>query len=172
MNNDRERLNEAANPAGETEGARRATGVSPAGGAAAPQALARLNNRPDPEVPEKPTRRKFNAAQKLKIVQEADQCTEYGEIGALLRREGIYASQLSEWRKQRDKGSLDALNPAKRGRKGKAKNPLADEVTRLERENRKLKKSLEKAELIIDFQKKIAALLDSPLDQPPNIEDE
>lgn len=168
MNNYRERLNETANPAGETEGARRATGVSPAGGAA----VARLHERPDPEVPEKPARRKFNAEYKLKIVREADQCAEYGQIGALLRREGLYASQLSEWRKQRDKGSLDALNPAKRGRKGKAENPLADENARLQRENRKLKKSLEKAELIIEFQKKIAALLDSPLKQPPNIEDE
>ena len=172
MINDRERLNETTKPVGETEGARRATAVSPTGGAAAPQLMAQPNDRPNPEVLEKAARRKFNAKTKLRILQEADQCAEYGEIGALLRREGLYASQLTEWRKQRDKGSLDALNPSKRGRKAKTKNPLADENAKLQRENRKLQKRLKKAELIIDFQKKVAALLNSPLDQPQSIEDE
>jgi transposase-like protein len=156
--------------AGETEGARRATGVSPAE-VAAPGAPT-SGTRPDPEVLEKPARRRFTAEYKLKILKEAEACSKPGEIGALLRREALYSSHLTAWRGQRDQGSLRALAPAKRGRKPKAKNPLADEVARLERENRKLQKRLGKAELIIDFQKKVAALLGIPLANPPAEESE
>ena len=78
-------------------------------------------NVPDPEVPEKKTRRKFTAAFKLRILQQADQCAQPGEIGALLRREGLYSSHLTTWRRQREDGILQSLKPKKRGRK---KNPL------------------------------------------------
>ncbi len=80
-------------------------------------------NIPDPEVPEKTKRRKFTAAYKLRMLHEADQCSRYGEIGALLRREGLYSSHLTTWRKQREQGVLQGLNPKKRGRKPKAQNP-------------------------------------------------
>src|SRR5215475_15375825 len=79
-----------------------------------------------------PRRRRFSAEFKLRILAEADACTEPGEVGALLRRHGLYSSHLTEWRRQRDKGTLAALAPKKRGRKAAAKNPLAAEVARLE----------------------------------------
>ena len=170
MYKDREKAEDVTCLAGETEGARRATGVSPAE-VAAPGAPT-SGTRPDPEVLEKPARRRFTAAYKLGILQAAEACSKPGEIGALLRREALYSSHLTAWRGQRDQGSLRALAPAKRGRKPKAKNPLADEVARLERENRKLQKRLGKAELIIDFQKKVAALLGIPLANPPAEESE
>jgi transposase-like protein len=156
---------------GETEGARRATGVSPTR-AAEPMDHIPRTNRPDPEVPEKPARRRFTAEYKLKILKEADACFEYGERGALLRREALYSSHLNNWRKQRDKGSLDALKPSKRGRKTTPKNPLADQVASLERQNRKLQKRLDHAELIIDIQKKVASFLGINMKQPPSEEDE
>jgi len=155
---------------GEAEGARRATGASqteddiPVGET--------HGDRSDPEVLEKPARRRFSAEYKLAILREADACTEYGAVGALLRREGLYSSHLTSWRKQRDEGSLKALSPSKRGRKPKAENPLSKEVARLERENRNLQKRLDRAELIIDVQKKVAKLLGIQLNQPPDEEDE
>src|SRR4249919_715571 len=91
------------------------------------------------EVPEKPVRRRFDAVYKLRILDEADHCTQSGELGQLLRREGLYSSHLSTWRQQRDEGILSALTPKRRGRKGKPNNPLADEVTKLQRQNRRLK---------------------------------
>jgi transposase-like protein len=121
---------------------------------------------------EKPARRRFTAAYKLAILKEADACSGRGEIGALLRREGLYSSHLTTWRGQRDQGSLSALAPVKRGRKPKPKNPLADEVARLERENGKLRKRLEQAEMIVEFQKKVADLLGIPLAKPPGEESE
>ena len=114
---------------------------------------------PDPEVPENKARRKFTAKYKLQILQEADTCTEPGQLGALLRREGLYSSNLTTWRRQREEGLLDALSPKKRGRKGKEKNPLAPKVAELERENERLRKKLRKAEIIIDVQKKISEIL-------------
>jgi transposase len=170
MYKDREKAEDVICLAGETEGARRATGVSPAK-AAAPGAPT-SGVRPDPEVLEKPARRRFTASYKLAILKEAEACSERGEIGALLRREGLYSSHLTTWRGQRDQGSLSALAPAKRGRKAKARNPLADEVARLERENRKLQKRLEQAEMIVEFQKKVADLLGIPLAKPPGEESE
>lgn len=172
MINDKEKLFETSALSGETEGARRATGVSPEKAAVARKNLSNPHDRPNPEVPEKPARRRFNAEYKLRVLQQADQCSEYGQIGALLRGEGLYSSNLNAWRKQRDKGSLQALKPSKRGRKAKQKNPLTGEVARLERENRRLKKRLDQAELIIDFQKKVAALLGGPLSQPQSEEDD
>ena len=114
---------------------------------------------PDPEVPEKKPRRKFTAQYKLRILDEADACKESGQIGVLLRREGLYSSNLTTWREQRDKGLLDAMSPKKRGRKKSARNPLAQEVARLQRENERLKHKLKQAEIIIDVQKKISQIL-------------
>ena len=198
MNREMDEDGKNAGFAGETEGARRATGVSPAtpaepedtpAGASepgdTPATLAEPGDtpagpaepedqpveRPDPEVLEKPARRRFTAAYKLDVLKRAEECGP-GEVGALLRREGLYASHLAAWRKQRDEGALKALAPVKRGRKPKAKNPLADKVARLERENRKLQKRLGQAELIIDFQKKVADLLEIPLSKPPGEEGE
>ncbi len=126
--------------------------------------------RPDPEVPEKPERRQYPAEYKLRILREADQCGEPGEVGALLRREGLYSSLLSSWRRQRKEGTLTALQPKKRGRKGKPTNPLAKRVAELERQNRKLRKCLEQAETIIEFQKKVSDILGIPLNNPENDE--
>ena len=137
--------------AGETEGARRATGVSPAG--AAPGVA-------DPAVDEKPQRRRFTAEYKLRILKEADACKQPGEIGALLRREGLYASHLSVWRRQRDRIARVGLSARKRGPKARLVDPR---VKQLERENAKLKLRLEKAEYIIGFQKKVAEMLGIPL---------
>ena len=136
-----------------TEGARRATGVTKTAAEEPPLSV------PDPEVPEKKARRRFTAKYKLKILQEADACSAPGQLGALLRREGLYSSNLTTWRRQRDEGLLDALSPKKRGRKKKEKNPLTQKVAELERENERLRKKLKKAEIIIDVQKKISEIL-------------
>ena len=92
-------------------------------------------------------------------MHEADNCTEHGQLGALLRREGLYSSNLTTWRRQREKGILSGLTPKKRGRNNKPKNPLADQVARLEKENRKLRLKLKQAETIIDVQKKVSQML-------------
>lgn len=118
---------------------------------------------PDPEVRDRPRRRRFTAEYKLRIVQEADRCTQPGELGALLRREGLYSSALTEWRRARDRGAFDALKPKKRGPKAKEPDPHATEVARLRRENERLRQKLENAELIIDVQKKVSRLLGIPL---------
>jgi transposase len=117
---------------------------------------------PSSEVLEKPVRRRFTAEYKRKILAEADACTEPGTLGGLLRREGIYSSHLTTWRRQRDEGALAGLTPKRRGRKARPKNPLADEVTRLEQENERLKERLRQAELIIDVQKKVSQMLNIP----------
>ena len=114
---------------------------------------------PDPEVPEKTTRRKFTAAYKLRVLQEADHCLQSGDIGALLRREGLYSSNLTTWRRQREKGILKGLNPKKRGRKTKPADPSAERIAQLEKENQRLKNQLRKAEIIIEAQKKISEIL-------------
>jgi len=114
---------------------------------------------PDPEVPEKKPRRHFTAAYKLRILQEYESCCEPGEIGALLRREGLYHSNIRTWRRQRDQGALQGLAPRKRGRKAKKPDPMAQKVALLERENRRLAKKLKQAETIIEVQKKISEIL-------------
>ena len=131
-----------------------------------------LPSRPDPEVPEKARRRRYTAEYKLRILQEADACRESGEIGALLRREGLYSSHLITWRRQRDEGVLSGLKPKKRGRKAKEQNPLARRLAEVEKENRRLKKRLEKAEIIIEFQKKVADVLGIPLKDEESNESE
>lgn len=119
-----------------------------------------------PEVLEKPVRRRFTVEYKSQILAEADACTELGMLGELLRREGLYSSHLTTWRRQRDEGALAGLTPKRRGRKAKPKNPLADEVARLQRENQRLKEQLRQAELIIDVQKKVSEMLNIPLKTP------
>jgi len=113
---------------------------------------------PDPEVPAKAKRRQFTAEYKRSILDEAETCRDEGAIGALLRREGLYSSHLTTWRRQREQGEREALTPKKRGRKSTA-NPLAEEIQRLRAENTRLSRRLEQAELIIDVQKKVSALL-------------
>jgi transposase-like protein len=110
----------------------------------------------DPEVTPKAERRRFTAEYKLQILAEADACTKPGEIGALLRREGLYSSHLGKWRKLRREGSLQALAPQKRGPKP---DPQAAEIARLRRENERLQQRLQQAEMIIDVQKKLSVLL-------------
>jgi transposase len=121
---------------------------------------------PNPEVPERPVRRRFTAEYKLRILAEADACSEPGTLGELLRREGLYSSHLTTWRRQREEGALAGLTPKRRGRKAKPKNPLADENEQLRRENQRLKEQLRQAELIIDVQKKVSEMLNIPLKTP------
>jgi transposase len=118
--------------------------------------------RPDPEVVPKARRRRFSADYKLRIVEEADHCTERGQIGALLRREGLYSSQLSTWRRQWDAGGLQALKPKRRGRKA-SQDAHEAEMAALRRENERLQKQLAQAELIIGAQKKLAEALEQTL---------
>jgi transposase-like protein len=130
------------------------------------QKSAALPARPihaDPEVSARPKSRRFTAEYKLRVVAEADRCDKPGQIGALLRREGLYSSHLSQWRKQRDAGALGALKAHKRGPAVAAPNPLAREVAQLQKDNARLEKKLQKAKAINEFQKKIAELLNIPM---------
>ena len=115
--------------------------------------------RPDPEVVAKPTRRQFTAQYRLRIVEEADRCTEPGEVGRLLRREGLYSSHLTAWRKARREGSLQGLRSKKRGAKPAQRNPLDGKVRELEAQVARLEKELHTAHTILDVQGKVAGLL-------------
>jgi transposase len=117
---------------------------------------------PNPEVPEQAKRRRFSAKYKLNILHKADSCIEKGQLGALLRREGLYSSHLMTWRRQREEGSLQGLAPKKRGRKANP-NRKSKRETQLEGEVRRLRRQLEQAETIIEIQKKVASLLGIPL---------
>jgi len=139
------------------------------GGGSAP-ALAPVAT--DPEVSSKRIRRRFSAAYKRRILQEADKCKS-GELGALLRREGLYYSNITKWRQQRDSGELSGLGPKKRGRKPNPDKPLIKENERLRRENMRLEKRLHQAETIIDVQKKLCDVLGltvPPIEQNENNE--
>ena len=114
---------------------------------------------PDPEVVAKPMRRQFTAEYRLRIVEEADRCTRPGEVGRLLRREGLYTSHLSAWRKARRSGSLQGLAPKKRGAKPAEHNPLSPKVRQLEAKVARLEKELATAHTILDVQGKISGLL-------------
>ena len=111
---------------------------------------------PNPEVVERVGRRQFTAAYKVRILREADAC-EPGQLGALLRREGLYSSHLTHWRQQRDRGLLAALAPQRRGRPARAAGE--QELARLRQENERLTQKLAAAETVIDIQKKVSALL-------------
>ena len=114
---------------------------------------------PDPEVRERAVRRRFTAEYKLQVLREADRCAGLGEIGALLRREGLYSSHLTTWRRQREHGALVALAPKKRGRPPAPVSPLARRVAELERDNARLTRRLHQAEAILEAQKKLSEIL-------------
>lgn len=121
------------------------------------------------EVSAKAERRRFTAEYKRKILKEADGCSRPGELGALLRREGLYSSHLAAWRRAREQGGLAGLTPKKRGPRAKVADPRDQRIVELERDNRRLKARLERAEALIEVQKKVALLLGS--DAPPNNEE-
>ena len=127
------------------------------------------SKKPDaevPEVPEKASRRRFDAAYKLRILEEADGCTEPGQLGELLRREGLYSSHLTTWRRHRDEGALNGLQEKKRGRKPRRRDAKDLELARLRREKQELEERLRQAETIIEVQKKVSEILGIPLAQP------
>ena len=135
----------------ETEGGRRPEGVS------APEAAS-------PELKARQRRRTFSAKDKLRILAELDAATgTLGVAGAIMRREGLYSSAITDWRRQRAAGAYAALTPSKRGPKPEPVHPLNALLAQAERENTKLKQRLARAEAIIDIQKKVAALLGTPI---------
>lgn len=137
------------------EGARRATGN------------ASSSARPDPEVVAVARRRQFSSGEKRRILAAADRCMQPGEIGALLRREGIYSSHLSTWRRQRAAAERAGLEPQKRGRKADPALAEARQIASLTGENERLRRQLAQAELIIEVQKKVATLLGMSIPTAP-----
>jgi transposase-like protein len=137
----------------EAEGARRATAAFGTTGTSRATA-------PDPEVPAKVERRRFTAEYRLRIVTQADACKKPGELGALLRREGLYASYLTTWRRQREQGARRDMRAQKRG---PTPRPVDPRMKALETENRRLQRKLHRAETIITLQKKVAEILGIPL---------
>ena len=137
----------------EAEGARRATG------AFGPATMSRTID-PDPEVPAKAQRRRFPAEYRLRILKQADACKKPGELGALLRREGLYSSLLTNWRRQREQGALRDLRGRRRGPKPR---PVDPRVKQLEAENARLQRKLRRADTIITLQKNVAEILGIPL---------
>ncbi len=125
---------------------------------------------PNSEVLAKARRRSFSARYKLEILDAVEAARETGEIGALLRREGLYSSHLTKWRAQQKNGALRALAPLKRGPKATPPNPLARRVAELEHENRRLERRLAHAEAISEIQKKVSELQGICLDPPPSNE--
>ena len=144
--------------AGASEGARRATADAPASAANSSPAGAGM------EVVARGRRRFFCKADKQRILQAADRCSAPGEIGALMRREGVYSSSLSTWRRQRKAAELAALAPRKRGPKPAADRDEVLRIAQLTRDNDRLRSRLDKALFVIEVQKKVAALLGHPLD--------
>jgi transposase len=144
-------LNELPGSSGETvaEGARRATGET-----VSPEAAHR-----DPEVVAIARRRNFSGSERRRLLAEAERCKEAGTLGAFLRREGIYSSMISTWRKKIGKADQAALAPKKRGPKPDGS---ARQIQQLERDNARLRHKLERAELIIDAQKKLCVALGLP----------
>ena len=121
------------------------------------------------EVVAKAQRRRFTAAYKRRILQEAERCTKPGEVGALLRREGLYSSNLTAWRAARARGELAGDEVKHRGPKPKPPHPEAKRILQLERENRRLQARAERAEVLVEVQKKLSALLhqhDGPSTEP------
>jgi transposase-like protein len=126
---------------------------------------------PDPEVLEKPKRRRFTAEYKHRILQEADACQGLGEVGALLRREGLYSSHLSSWRAQRRKGSLSALKPKKVTPETKRIAELERQLKESEREKARLEARLKRADLMLELQKKCSEILGVTLPPPSDESD-
>jgi transposase len=154
---------------GGTEGGRSPTGVPPTTAATAGPGGPGAGNgtlMPDPAVPEKPVRRRFTAEYKMRVLCEADRSTGPGQLGALLRREGLYSSHLNTWRQQREQGTLAGLAPKRRGPKVKPDAPWIAENERLRRENQRLAAKLRQAEAIIEVQKKLSEVLGIPLPPP------
>ena len=120
---------------------------------------------PDPEVVPRAKRRRFSAEYKLRILEEAEARSERGQIGSLLRREGLYSSHLTTWRQQREQGQLEALSPKKQGCKPSVDEALAKELAELKRENQRLGNRLQQAETIIEVQKKLSGLLGLTLNE-------
>lgn len=123
--------------------------------------------RPGTEVVMRAARRRYTAEYKLRILREVDACQGTGEIGALLRREGLYSSHLTKWRRQRARGEVEGLAEQRRGPQ---EDPQAVENARLKRENERLREELRKAQLIIEVQKKVSQILGVPLEEPGNVD--
>jgi len=123
------------------------------------------------EVTEKATRRRFTAKYKLRILEEADACSKPGELGALLRREGLYSSHLTVWREARRRGALGELAPKKRGPQAAVTDARDRQIAELERRVRKATARAERAEALVAFQKKVSEFLGTTLPKPPD-EDE
>jgi transposase-like protein len=121
---------------------------------------------PEVEVVEKAARRQFSAEYKRRVLKEADSCVRPGELGALLRREGLYSSHLATWRAARDRGEIAGLAPKKRGPAAREKNPLEGKVAQLERENRRWRARAERAEALVELQKKVSEILGITLPEP------
>ena len=125
-------------------------------------------SRPEVKVEAKPKRRRFTAQYKLSILEQADACTKPGELSALLRREGLYSSYLTDWRQDREQGQLAALQPRKRGRKAKKVDPRDAKIAELEKQLAVERTRRERAEALVELQKKVAALLgDLPKSETP-----
>ena len=154
----------AALPAAERSETERSEGSRSAAAGKAGLAPA-ASPRPNPEVAARPSRRTCSAYYKRRILEEADAARFPGSVGALLRREGLYSSHLVTWRRERDASIHAALTPHKRGPKP-TRHPLEDENQKLRRHNERLSEQLRKAEIVIDVQKKVAALLGRPLPEP------
>jgi transposase-like protein len=138
------------------------SGVKPLGGRKPPTVPAPAAE--SPELLDRPLRRTFTAKDKLRILGEVDRAADVpGGVGAILRREGLYSSALTDWRRQRDAGAYEALSPVKRGPKPAEPNPLAAENTQLRHDNARLARKLERAEAVLAIQKKVAALLGLPI---------
>ena len=118
---------------------------------------------PEVEVSSKAKRRFFTLEFKRRILREAEACTMPGEVGALLRREGLYTSHLSAWRAARERGEIAGLSPKKRGRRSKGVDPRERTIRELERENAQLKARAERAEALVELQKKLSSILGLPL---------
>jgi transposase len=127
--------------------------------------------RPETEVSDKAKRRRFTAKYKLRILREAEKCTERGALGALLRREGLYSSHLTSWRKQAERGELAGLTPKRRGPKPKPVDPRDKRIVQLERDNKKLNRRAERAEALVEVPKKLSELLGIALPTLPDDED-
>ncbi len=126
---------------------------------------------PDPEVLERAKRRRFTAKYKLHVLEKADACREPGEVAALLRREGLYSSHLTDWRRARREGALGALGK-QRGPIGRRRDPVARENEQLRKENARLQQRLKQAEMILEIQKKASEILGIPLSRPETGDDE